>query len=164
VLPSTVPALWHKRPVYTSAKHTDLKSRKPVVWMVGAGTDRTMSGAHLRRARLFNVASGRALITAFDHGIALGPMPGSEAAFGALKCIVGVGPDGILIFPGMMNPGQRVSATVAMSGKPTSGANVPPVERRYSWCSRPVYLEALQPLQPRAEMRTSLTEGAWLWE
>jgi DhnA family fructose-bisphosphate aldolase class Ia len=84
-----------------------LKSRKPVVSMVGAGTDRTMSGAHLRRARLFNVASGRALITAFDHGITLGPMPGSEAAVGALKCIVGVGPDGILIFPGNDESGAK---------------------------------------------------------
>ena len=79
--------------------------------MVGAGTLRTKIGVHLRKARLFNVASGRAFITAFDHGITLGPMPGPEAAVEALKCIVGAGPDGILIFPGMMNPGQRVSST-----------------------------------------------------
>ena len=39
-----------------------------------------MGGVELRAARLFNKESGRAFITAFDHGSTVGPRAGSEAA------------------------------------------------------------------------------------
>ncbi|MGI9252744.1 MAG: class I fructose-bisphosphate aldolase [Thermomicrobiales bacterium] len=67
-----------------------------------------MSGASLRLNRLFNPESGRAFITAFDHGITLGPKPGSEAAMDVLASIVKAGPDGILISPGMMKQGGHL--------------------------------------------------------
>jgi DhnA family fructose-bisphosphate aldolase class Ia len=73
-----------------------LKLSEPAMRMVGEGALRTMSGAHLRRARLFNAASGRAFTTAFDHGITLGPKP-----------------------PGVRSKlGQKVLSTAATCGKP----------------------------------------------
>lgn len=67
-----------------------------------------MDGASLRLNRLFDRESGRAFITAFDHGITLGPKPGSEDALGVLAKIVDAGPDGILISPGTMKVGAHL--------------------------------------------------------
>lgn len=61
-----------------------------------------MSGADLRMTRLFDKASGRTFITAFDHGSTVGPRAGSENALGVLERIVAAGPDGILMAPGIM--------------------------------------------------------------
>lgn len=67
-----------------------------------------MSGASLRLSRLFNQESGRSFVTAFDHGITVGPKPGSEDALGVLERIIGAGPDGILISPGLMKQGGHL--------------------------------------------------------
>ncbi len=61
-----------------------------------------MNGADVRLGRLFDRQSGRSFITAFDHGITLGPKPGSERALDVLERIITGDPDGILISPGMM--------------------------------------------------------------
>jgi fructose-bisphosphate aldolase, class I len=67
-----------------------------------------VSGVNLRLNRLFDRESGRAFITAFDHGITLGPKQGSEAAVNVLSSIISAGPDGILISPGLMKQGGHL--------------------------------------------------------
>ncbi len=69
-----------------------------------------MNGADVRLGRLFDRQSGRSFITAFDHGITLGPKPGSERALDVLERIVAGDPDGILISPGMMKQGGQLFA------------------------------------------------------
>ncbi len=69
-----------------------------------------MNGADVRLGRLFDRQSGRSFITAFDHGITLGPKPGSERALDVLKRIISGDPDGILISPGMMKQGGHLFA------------------------------------------------------
>lgn len=69
-----------------------------------------MNGAEVRLGRLFDKASGRSFITAFDHGITLGPKPGSEDALAVLGRIIEGDPDGILISPGMMKQGGHLFA------------------------------------------------------
>ena len=61
-----------------------------------------MGGVELRAARLFNKDSGRAFITAFDHGSTVGPRPGSENAVEVIERIISGNPDGILMAPGIM--------------------------------------------------------------
>ena len=61
-----------------------------------------MGGVELRAARLFNKDSGRAFITAFDHGSTVGPRAGSEAAVDVISRIISGNPDGILMAPGIM--------------------------------------------------------------
>ena len=48
-----------------------------------------MGGVELRAARLFNKESGRAFITAFDHGSTVGPRAGSEAAVEVMTAVRG---------------------------------------------------------------------------
>lgn len=69
-----------------------------------------MSGADVRLGRLFDRQSGRSFITAFDHGITLGPKPGSERALDVLERIISGNPDGILVSPGMMKQGGHLFA------------------------------------------------------
>lgn len=64
-----------------------------------------MSGAEVRLGQLFDRESGRSFIAAFDHGVTLGPKPGSEDALGVLQKIIDGGPDGILVSPGVMKLG-----------------------------------------------------------
>ncbi|MBA3416137.1 MAG: fructose-bisphosphate aldolase, partial [Chloroflexia bacterium] len=52
-----------------------------------------MNGADVRLGRLFDRQSGRSFITAFDHGITLGPKPGSERALDVLERIITGDPD-----------------------------------------------------------------------
>ncbi|MFT4040346.1 MAG: hypothetical protein QM692_19355 [Thermomicrobiales bacterium] len=61
-----------------------------------------MGGVELRAARLFNKETGNAFITAFDHGSTVGPRAGSEDAVAVIERIIGGGPDGILMAPGIM--------------------------------------------------------------
>ena len=69
-----------------------------------------MNGADVRLGRLFDRQSGRSFITAFDHGITLGPRPGSERALDVLARIIAGSPDGILVSPGMMKQGGHLFA------------------------------------------------------
>jgi len=64
-----------------------------------------VSGAEVRLGQLFDRESGRSFIAAFDHGVTLGPKPGSEDALGVLQKIIDGGPDGILVSPGVMKLG-----------------------------------------------------------
>jgi DhnA family fructose-bisphosphate aldolase class Ia len=73
----------------------------------GVGDQRIVSGSDIRLGRLFDRDSGRSFIAAFDHGLTLGPKPGSEDALAVLDRIIAGGPDGILISPGMMKLGGR---------------------------------------------------------
>jgi fructose-bisphosphate aldolase, class I len=69
-----------------------------------------VSGADVRLGRLFDRDSGRSFIAAFDHGLTLGPKPGSEDALAVLERIISGGPDGILISPGIMKVGGHLFA------------------------------------------------------
>jgi DhnA family fructose-bisphosphate aldolase class Ia len=62
----------------------------------------TVNGAEIRLGQLFDRESGRSFIAAFDHGLTLGPKPGSEDVIGNLQQIIDGNPDGILISPGVM--------------------------------------------------------------
>jgi DhnA family fructose-bisphosphate aldolase class Ia len=57
--------------------------------------------------QLFDQQSGRAFIAAFDHGLTVGPKPGSERALDVLAQIIAGGPDGILVSPGTMKVGGK---------------------------------------------------------
>lgn len=67
-----------------------------------------MGGASVRLGRLFDRESGRSFIAAFDHGITLGPKPGSEDALAKLGQIIEGNPDGILISAGLMKQGGHL--------------------------------------------------------
>jgi class I fructose-bisphosphate aldolase len=74
--------------------------------IAGANGDaRIVSGASIRLGQLFDRESGRSFIAAFDHGVTLGPKPGSERALEVLAQVIAGQPDGILISPGMMKIG-----------------------------------------------------------
>ena len=64
-----------------------------------------MNGAELRLGQLFDRETGRSFIAAFDHGLTLGPKPGSENVLENLQRIVNGDPDGVLISPGVMKIG-----------------------------------------------------------
>jgi DhnA family fructose-bisphosphate aldolase class Ia len=59
-------------------------------------------GYRLRLGRLFNPDSGRAFVTAIDHGVTLGVPQGAEDAVGTIERIVAGGPDAVLLGPGML--------------------------------------------------------------
>ncbi len=69
-----------------------------------------MNGAEVRFGQLFDRESGRSFIAAFDHGLTLGPKPGSESVLASLARIVSGNPDGILISPGTMKIGGHLFA------------------------------------------------------
>ena len=69
-----------------------------------------MNGAQIRLGQLFDRESGRSFIAAFDHGLTLGPKPGSENVLDGLQRIIAGGPDGILISPGTMKIGGHLFA------------------------------------------------------
>jgi DhnA family fructose-bisphosphate aldolase class Ia len=69
-----------------------------------------VNGAEIRLGQLFDRHSGRAFIAAFDHGLTVGPKPGSERALEVLGQIIAGGPDGILISPGLMKRGAGLFA------------------------------------------------------
>lgn len=64
-----------------------------------------VNGAEIRLGQLFDRESGRSFIAAFDHGVTLGPKPGSENVVGNLQRIIDGNPDGILISPGVLKVG-----------------------------------------------------------
>jgi fructose-bisphosphate aldolase, class I len=74
-----------------------------------------VNGAEIRLGQLFDRESGRSFIAAFDHGVTLGPKPGSEDVLGNLRRIVAGNPDGVLISPGVMKIG---GAQFAFRGAP----------------------------------------------
>ncbi len=62
-----------------------------------------MSGAQLRLGRLFDRASGRSFIAAFDHGVTIGAPAGGEDALGVVGRIVDeCRPDAVLLGPGLL--------------------------------------------------------------
>ncbi|MGH2617729.1 MAG: class I fructose-bisphosphate aldolase [Thermomicrobiales bacterium] len=69
-----------------------------------------MNGAEVRLGQLFDRGSGRSFIAAFDHGVTLGPKPGSEHVLEGLARIIAGNPDGILISPGTMKIGGQLFA------------------------------------------------------
>jgi DhnA family fructose-bisphosphate aldolase class Ia len=69
-----------------------------------------VNGADIRLGQLFDRESGRAFIAAFDHGLTLGPKPGSENVVENLQRIIDGAPDGILISPGVMKVGSGLFA------------------------------------------------------
>jgi len=76
-----------------------------------------MSGHRLRLGRLFDRDSGRAFITAFDHGVTQGVAPGAERPFASIEQIVAGRPDGVLLSPGML---ERTGALFAHRGAPAA--------------------------------------------
>ena len=48
------------------------------------GDSTIVNGAEVRLGQLFDANSGRSFIAAFDHGVTLGPNPGSERALDVL--------------------------------------------------------------------------------
>jgi DhnA family fructose-bisphosphate aldolase class Ia len=78
--------------------------------VITGGGKSDVSGAATRLGQLFDRESGRSFIAAFDHGLTLGPKPGSERALDILAQIVAGNPDGILISPGMMKLGGHLFA------------------------------------------------------
>ena len=57
----------------------------------------------MKLGRLFNRESGRAFITAFDHGVTIGAPAGGEDAIGVVRTIVeGCRPDAVLLGPGLL--------------------------------------------------------------
>ena len=69
-----------------------------------------MNGAAIRLGQLFDRETGRAFIAAFDHGLTLGPKPGSENVLDGLQRIITGNPDGVLISPGTMKIGGHLFA------------------------------------------------------
>jgi DhnA family fructose-bisphosphate aldolase class Ia len=79
--------------------------------MTRATGDATIvNGAEIRLGQLFDRESGRSFIAAFDHGVTLGPKPGSEDVLAGLDRIIAGGPDGILVSPGTMKIGGHLFA------------------------------------------------------
>lgn len=74
-----------------------------------------MSGTELRLGRLFDRESGRAFITAYDHGTTM-KMPFEEGgAVATVEGIVAGGPEGVLISPGML---RQTAHLFAFRGAP----------------------------------------------
>jgi fructose-bisphosphate aldolase, class I len=69
-----------------------------------------VNGAEIRLGQLFDRETGRAFIAAFDHGLTLGPKPGSENVLDGLQRIIIGNPDGVLISPGTMKIGGQLFA------------------------------------------------------
>jgi DhnA family fructose-bisphosphate aldolase class Ia len=69
-----------------------------------------VNGAEIRLGRLFDRQSGRTFITAFDHGVTVGPKPGSENVLATLETIIAGCPDGVLVSPGTMKVGGHLFA------------------------------------------------------
>jgi DhnA family fructose-bisphosphate aldolase class Ia len=69
-----------------------------------------VNGAQVRLGQLFDRNSERSFIAAFDHGVTLGPKPGSENVRENLQRIIAGNPDGILISPGTMKVGGDLFA------------------------------------------------------
>jgi DhnA family fructose-bisphosphate aldolase class Ia len=74
------------------------------------GVTQIVNGAEIRLGQLFDRESGRSFIAAFDHGLTLGPKPGSENVLDGLQRIVEGNPDGVLISPGTMKIGAHLFA------------------------------------------------------
>jgi DhnA family fructose-bisphosphate aldolase class Ia len=74
------------------------------------GDARIVNGAEVRLGQLFDRESGRSFIAAFDHGVTIGPKPGSENVLAGLERIIAGNPDGILISPGTMKIGGHLFA------------------------------------------------------
>lgn len=68
-----------------------------------------MTATQIALGKLFNPDSGRAFVTAFDHGttVKLGP---TAPPMEVLEKIVAGGPDGVLVSPGMLRAGSRFFA------------------------------------------------------
>ena len=56
----------------------------------------------MRVGRLFDRASGRAFITAIDHGLVTGVQPGAEQILAAVGRLISYEPEGILVSPGTL--------------------------------------------------------------
>jgi DhnA family fructose-bisphosphate aldolase class Ia len=81
----------------------------------GEKSQRNMSGASLRLARLFNQKSGNAFMVAIDHGLVLGVQPGIEDAPAAVERIITCNPDAVLLSPGLLT---HTASLFAFRGAP----------------------------------------------
>jgi fructose-bisphosphate aldolase, class I len=59
-------------------------------------------GKLIRLRRILRPATGKALVVAFDHGIMLGTIPGTEAPREGLKLFCDAGVDALLVSPGTL--------------------------------------------------------------
>lgn len=57
-------------------------------------------GLSIRTSRIFHPATGRSVIIALDHGVALGAVSGLEDLGGSLEQVIPANPQGILLNPG----------------------------------------------------------------
>ncbi len=76
----------------------------------GEGKGQGLVGSEIRLGRLFDRGSGRAFVTAFDHGLALRVPPEPGTALEVVEKIVGGGPDGVLISPGLLRQAGHLFA------------------------------------------------------
>ena len=73
------------------------------------------TGKARRLARMFNARSGRMLCLAFDHGMQVGPVPGTEEPARVLDAAAASGVDAIIVNPGMMaRHGNRLAGGPAV--------------------------------------------------
>ena len=78
--------------------------------MESEGKEQGLSGSEIRLGRLFDRESGRSFVTAFDHGVALRVPPQAGGALEVVEKIVGGGPDGVLISPGLLKQAGHLFA------------------------------------------------------
>ena len=106
IRPDTTTDRRHDRDARSACRYAGAAMR-----MARAPGDATIvNGAEIRLGQLFDRGSGRSFIAAFDHGVTLGPKPGSEDVVAGLERIIAGGPDGILISPGTMKVGGHLFA------------------------------------------------------
>ncbi|MEQ1951470.1 hypothetical protein [Mesorhizobium sp. CN2-181] len=73
------------------------------------------TGKARRLARMFNARSGRMLCLAFDHGMQVGTVPGTEDPARMLDAAAEAGVDAVILNPGMMvRHGQRLAGGPAV--------------------------------------------------
>lgn len=73
------------------------------------------TGKARRLARMFNARSGRMLCLAFDHGMQVGPVPGTEDPARVLDAAAEAAVDAVILNPGMMaRHGHRLAGGPAV--------------------------------------------------
>ena len=73
------------------------------------------TGKARRLARMFNARSGRRLCLAFDHGMQVGPVPGTEDPARVLDAAAEAAVDAVILNPGMMaRHGHRLAGGPAV--------------------------------------------------
>ena len=66
------------------------------------------AGKQIRLSRLFSIRDGRAVVFAFDHGMQVGPVPGTVDLRAGVALAVEAGFDGIILSPGALADGRPI--------------------------------------------------------